>query len=84
LLGSAVVSARRDVADATAAGDGPGLDAATDALDALEIEAASVEEVGQAVLDVDGGIIDWRAVRAGLRSDITASEACVLAVPVAS
>jgi hypothetical protein len=85
LFGSALVSARRDVADATVAADAEALAAAAAALDALVAEAASFDVAPAAVPTVAGDrvdITDWRSVRAEVRADIALSDACAEPVSV--
>jgi hypothetical protein len=83
LLGSALVSAHRDVADATASGDA--VDAAGVALAAVEAEAGPLEPVDVAVAAADAvDETDWRAVRADVRATIAASDACANPVPADS
>ncbi|MFN3216160.1 MAG: hypothetical protein ACE367_06665 [Acidimicrobiales bacterium] len=77
LLGSALVSAHRDVADATASGDAAAVDAAGAALAAIEAEAGLVDV---AAIDATGET-DWRSVRAEARAAIAASDACASPVP---
>ena len=82
LLGSALVSARRDVADATAAGDTAALDVAATVLAEVEVEAGSPAGGGASV-DA-GDATDWRSVRAELRGAIAASGPCAPAPPADS
>lgn len=83
LLGSALVSAHRDVADASASVDAAAVDAAVAALDTVESEAGGSDPVAFAPVDA-GGDTDWRAIRAEVRADIAASGACVAAPPAES
>lgn len=82
LLGSALVSAHRDAADASASGDAAAVDAAA-ALAAIEAEADGLDAAAVAPVDADGDT-DWRAVRAEVRAGIAASEACASPVPADS